>query len=263
MKLGHYFLCLIFIFTEVAFSAASSAAEDRKLSGEIRIDPSSFRNKASDNRQYHEFIKDCLEAIELNQVTDDLLNPAATEWRNCCGETMLHYAAIYHRSCIAAILISMGADVNAQDLSGNTPLHNAYFFSCRQGNDQEVSFSYSKNLSQSMKQKLKYVFGKENSSYVSKIVNRVNFEENHSMIRWILMRNVNCFIKNDKNQSFLSYMSIDSLKKLLEFFFQGISKSRLRLHKTKYAHSLKDEKEIRDEIVRELIRRRKMLDLHC
>ena len=61
--------------------------------------------------------------LSYNEVVDYLLdnNLANIEDKDEKGETVLHIAAIYNNSKID-YLIGKGADVNAKDVSGNTPL---------------------------------------------------------------------------------------------------------------------------------------------
>ena len=53
------------------------------------------------------------------------VRPRAINIRNHEGQTLLHYASARHNLWIAKYLLHHGADVNAQDNHGNTPLHYA------------------------------------------------------------------------------------------------------------------------------------------
>lgn len=62
----------------------------------------------------------------MDYIARELLSagsPLAVNARNSKGLTPLHIAASYGNTRIARLLLEKGADVNAQDVGGNTPLH--------------------------------------------------------------------------------------------------------------------------------------------
>jgi ankyrin repeat protein len=61
---------------------------------------------------------------DLQEVRDFLANGADVNAKDVSGGTPLHYAAYSHKE-VAEMLIANGADVNATDNGGDTPLHSA------------------------------------------------------------------------------------------------------------------------------------------
>jgi ankyrin repeat protein len=62
----------------------------------------------------------------LNSVDQQSVNICPVTFRNSEGDTLLHYAASfgYYKLC-EWLIFRAKADVNVQNLEGNTPLHNA------------------------------------------------------------------------------------------------------------------------------------------
>ncbi len=68
-------------------------------------------------------IQQCLMGIRNNYLVDQFLVPEVIDWIDSKGRTLLHHAMYWNRGLIVAILCSLGADVNAQDIFGDSPLH--------------------------------------------------------------------------------------------------------------------------------------------
>lgn len=67
--------------------------------------------------------KGCKYILELLLTNAELSKEL--EWKDACGQTLLHLAARYNHSHIVKTLIYKGADVRATYLNGTTPLHAA------------------------------------------------------------------------------------------------------------------------------------------
>jgi len=67
----------------------------------------------------------CREAIksdDLNGVTALLKAGASATYRDRTGATLLHLAAMFNRQEMVALFVKSGADVNAKNAQGETPI---------------------------------------------------------------------------------------------------------------------------------------------
>jgi ankyrin repeat protein len=60
-------------------------------------------------------------------------DPKAIEWRDSLGYTLLHWAAAVDDDAAVRLLLDAGADPNARDVRGQTPLHVAAMSQIRSG----------------------------------------------------------------------------------------------------------------------------------
>ncbi|WP_353671696.1 ankyrin repeat domain-containing protein [Synechocystis sp. LKSZ1] len=65
------------------------------------------------------------ERLAQGQSPDDALVQACLNSRNGLGETMLHWYAIEGESFVLERIVSLGFDVNTQNIFGNTPIMEA------------------------------------------------------------------------------------------------------------------------------------------
>lgn len=89
---------------------------------------STMANSHSQQQQQQQYpLNDNPELVPDNKIVLDLLNNGANPNLTCdkTAETSLHLAARYARADAAKRLIEGGADCNAQDATGRTPLHTA------------------------------------------------------------------------------------------------------------------------------------------
>jgi ankyrin repeat protein len=65
--------------------------------------------------------------IEENNFVglQELLAAGGIFWKDDCGRTLLHYAALHNNVEVVRLLIENGADINARDKWKDTPLHYA------------------------------------------------------------------------------------------------------------------------------------------
>lgn len=60
-------------------------------------------------------------------------DPKAVQWRDSLGYTLLHWAAAIDDDATVRLLLDAGADPNARDIRGQTPLHVAAMSQIRSG----------------------------------------------------------------------------------------------------------------------------------
>jgi hypothetical protein len=74
-------------------------------------------------RHVHQLFPKVVQDIIENKITQGLLMPGAQGWvEEATGRTLLHYAALYGRTSIAALLCASKALIDTTDLEGKTPL---------------------------------------------------------------------------------------------------------------------------------------------